>query len=115
MGDGTVYECAHCGKPSGSRGHYDIVKNDFTCQPKPPEQPSERELAERRIQELLAEVVSLADKHKIEFKFLGCTMHYYRWSGQEKPAKKGLLVSDEEWESSNCYGPVASWEYAWDD
>ncbi len=114
MGDGTVYECNHCGKPSGSRGHYDIFKNDFTCSAKPPATPSERELAEQRIQELLAEVVQLADKHRIEFKFLGCTMHYYRWGGA-KPAKRGLLVSDHEWNSSDCYGPVSEWDYADDD
>ena len=34
-----------------------------------------KEDAEKRIQELLAEVTALADEHKVEFTWQNCTMH----------------------------------------
>ena len=78
-----------------------------------------KEDAEKRIQELLAEVKRLADEHKVEFSFCGATMHYAHTTGIIKDDKytdvtvyadNGLLISDEEWDSSNCYGAVSSWE-----
>jgi len=80
-----------------------------------------KEDAEKRIQELLAEVTALADEHKVEFTWQNCTMHYLHrtdlWDSKNKKsipvtvtADRGLLVSDEEWESSNCYGPVDQWK-----
>lgn len=79
-----------------------------------------KEEAEKRIQELLAEVVALSDEHKVEFEFHGCTMHYSEktsvWDSKNKKsipvtvhAARGLLISDDEWESSNCYGPRDKW------
>lgn len=78
-----------------------------------------KEEAQKRIQELLTEVKQLADEHKVEFSFCGATMHYAHTTGiyvDDKYtevtvyADNGLLVSDAEWESSNCYGPIYSWE-----
>lgn len=67
---------------------------------------SSKEQAEQRIQCLLAEAAALADEYKIEFKFLGCTMHY---QADGDIADQGLLLSDYEWHSSNCYGPRDHW------
>lgn len=70
-----------------------------------------KEEAEKRIQELLAEAAALADEHKVEFKFLGCSMRYYV---DGEPAPYGLMISDDEWQSSNCYGPRDRWYHeAW--
>lgn len=81
-----------------------------------------KEEAEKRIQELLAEVKSLADEHKIEFSFMGATVKYWRdvYKYDEatdtedyvrEASKEGLLLSDYEWESSSCYGPKDRWLY----
>ncbi len=71
-----------------------------------------KEEAAKRIQELLLEVESLANEHKVEFSFMGASMHYYSAydSKRLQPATHGLLCSDDEWESSNCYGAVTEWE-----
>lgn len=71
-----------------------------------------KEEAEREVQVRLAELArqfeairQIADQHKIEFSFMGGTMHYrsyydYGRSSGKHLARKGLFVSDAEWESS---------------
>ncbi len=77
-----------------------------------------KEEAEKRVQELCAELKSLADEHKIEFSFMGCTVKYWRDVYNEgvgdyvrEASPEGMMASDYEWESSNCYGPVSTWLY----
>ena len=80
-----------------------------------------RDDAQNRIQILLSEakklmdeVCALSNEHKIEFSFMGSTMHFNTYYGSQRgdpPGKVGILVSDQEWISSNftCSGEYESW------
>lgn len=78
---------------------------------------SDREEAQKEIQRLSAEIerifaqiVPLADEHKIEFSVLGNKMHYnVRY--QKAPAKVGLFISEGEWESSTFECSSEYWEW----
>ena len=70
-----------------------------------------REEAEAEVQRRLVqlqrdfdEIKAISDEWKIEFSFLGGTMHYhdyYRFMRTEgRLAKDGFFVADNEWESS---------------
>lgn len=80
-----------------------------------------KEEAEKAIQEKLAElsrifeeeIKPLANEHKVEFSWMGMTMHYRDWYDRKKIAKTGFFISDLEWESSglscNEYNGFDEW------
>lgn len=78
-----------------------------------------REHAEFEIQRRLAEISAqfeevrkIADRYKIEFSFLGGTMHYTdRYD--KRVAKTGFFISDKEWKSSSLSCSYDSVYEAW--
>lgn len=83
----------------------------------------------RRMMTILEEdVLPLAREHKVEFSFMGMTYHLFPtydrdnmevWNAQTEkwdsvprpPAKDGLLVSDEEWDSSGFTCSSRYWKW----